>query len=559
MKVDDTARGPAGPGTWLRGDLVAGLTITAYLVPQVMAYATLAGLPPEAGLWAAVGALAGYAVIGTSPKLSVGPESTTALMTAAAIGAVPAARADPVAFATLLALMVAAICVVGWLAHLDALASLLSRPVLIGYMAGIAVIMILTQGSRLTGVPAPSGVLEGFGHVVTHLGEADPETTVLGAVTLVAMVVGSIFFPRAPMALAGVALAAAAAALLDLEERGVALVGSLPRSLPDLGFPDLPLDSVPGLLLPAIGIAFVGYTDNVLTARSFAQRDGQRVDARRELLGLGAANLGAGLLQGFPVSSSGSRTVLGDAVGSRTKLTGVVTLAMTLLAVFTLGPLLAAIPTAALGAVIVYAALRLIDFADLRRLAAFRRSELALAVATTAAVVFLGIQVGVVVAIGLSVLDLLRRVARPHDAIEGFVPGLAGMHDVDDFPDAQEVPGLLVYRYDSPLFFANAEDFRTRAIAAVDRAAVPVRWFVLNAEAIVEVDITGIDSLESVYDELDRRGIVVALARVKQDLRDDLGPTGLLDRIGPDHDFPTLPTAVAAYREFAAAAEPPPA
>lgn len=533
---------------WLHGDLVAGLTITAYLVPQVMAYATLAGLPPQAGLWAAVGALAGYAAVGTSRKLSVGPESTTALMTAAAIGAVPAARADPVAFATALALIVAALCVIGWWGHLDALADLLSRPVLVGYMAGIATIMILTQAGRLTGIPAPSGVLDGVRHVATNLGSAHPQTTALGLTTLVLMVIGSLVLPRAPMALVGVALAAAAARLLDLESSGVALVGSLPRELPDLGVPDIPLDAVPALLLPALGIAFVAYTDNVLTARSFAQRDGERIDARRELLGLGAANLGAAVLQGFPVSSSGSRTALGDAVGSRTKLTGVVTLVATVFAVFALGPLLASIPTAALGAVIVYAALRLISITDLRRLAAFRSSELMLAIATAAAVVLLGIQLGVVAAIALSVVDLLRRVARPHDAVEGFVPGLAGMHNVDDHPDATEVPGLLVYRYDSPLFFANAEDFRTRAIAAVDRATYPVRWFVLNTEAIVEVDITGIDALESVYDELTRRGITVAVARVKQDLREDLAPTGLLDRIGEDHDFPTLPTAVAAFR-----------
>lgn len=536
------------PRRWLHGDLIAGLTITAYLVPQVMAYATLAGLPPEAGLWAAVGALAGYAAVGTSRKLSVGPESTTALMTAAAIGSVPAAQADPVAFATVLALIVAAICLIGWFGHLDALASLLSRPVLVGYMAGIATIMILTQAGRLTGIPTPSGVLDGVAHVATNLGDAHLPTTALGVTTLVLMVVGSQLLPRAPVALLGVTLAAAAAALLDLEDRGVRLVGSLPRELPDLGIPTIPLDSVPALLLPALGITFVAYTDNVLTARSFAQRDGERIDARRELLGLGAANLGAAVLQGFPVSSSGSRTALGDAVGSRTRLTGVVTLVATVIAIVALGPLLAAIPAAALGAVIVYAALRLISIADLRRLAAFRRSELLLAIATAAAVILLGIQVGVATAIALSVVDLLRRVARPHDAIEGFVPGLAGMHDVDDHPEAAEVPGLLVYRYDSPLFFANAEDFRTRATAAVDRATDPVRWFVLNTEAIVEVDITGIDALESVYDDLTRRGITVALARVKQDLRADLAPTGLLERIGEDHVFPTLPTAVAAFR-----------
>lgn len=534
--------------TWLRGDLVAGVTITAYLVPQVMAYAALAGVPPETGLWAAVGALAGYAVLGSSRQLSVGPESTTALMTAAAIGSVPAARSDPAAFAMVLALMIAVICVLGWLARLDVLASLLSRPVLVGYMAGIAIVMIVSQASRLTGIAAPDGLLDELTQVLQNLDDADPETVVLGFATLAVMLVGSMLLPRAPMALIGVLGATAVAALLGLEDEGVSLVGDLPRTLPGLGLPDVPLDTLPGLIVPALGVAFVGYTDNVLTGRSFAERRGERIDARRELLALGAANLGSGLLHGLPVSSSGSRTAIGDAVGARSQLAGVVTLLATLVAVLALAPVLEAIPTAALGAVVVYAAVRLVDVAEMRRLLTFRRSEFLLAILTLAAVLVLGVLLGVVAAIALSVLDLLRRVARPHDAIQGIVPGLAGMHDVDDYPEAAQVPGLVVYRYDSPLFFANADDFRRRATEAVDAATEPVRWLILNTEAIVQIDITGVDALDGLCTDLAERGIVLALARLKQDLRDDLAPTGLLERIGEEHIFPTLPTAVAAFR-----------
>ncbi len=255
----------------------------------------------------------------------------------------------------------------------------------------------------------------------------------------------------------------------------------------------------------------------------------------------------------MPVSSSGSRTAICDAAGGRTRAAGLVTAVATAVAVLLLGPALATFPSAALGAVVVYAAVRLIDVGEFRRIAAFRRSELLIAVVTALSVVVVGVLQGVLIAIGISVLDLLRRVARPHDAIEGYVPGLAGMHDVDDHPDATEVPGLLVYRYDSPLFFANAEDFTTRALAAVDAAAVPVRWFVLNTEAIVEVDLTAADALEELRSELESRGVVVALARVKQDLRDALRPSGLLDRIGEDRVFPTLPTAVEAFRREMAA------
>jgi SulP family sulfate permease len=255
-------------------------------------------------------------------------------------------------------------------------------------------------------------------------------------------------------------------------------------------------------------------------------------------------------MHGFPVSSSGSRTAIADSTGARSQLAGLVTVVVTLLSIWTLGPLLAAFPTPALAAVVVYAAVRLVDLAEFRRYAAFRRSELLLALGTTAAVLTVGVLVGVLVAVGLSILDLLRRVARPHDAIEGYVPGLAGMHDIDDFPDAEPVPGLVVYRYDSPLFFANADDFGTRARAAIAENEGAVDWFVLNTEAIVEVDITAVDALEELRQELVERDIVFALARLKNDLRAALAPSGLLERIGEEHLFPTLPTAVDAYRAW---------
>jgi len=338
----------------------------------------------------------------------------------------------------------------------------------------------------------------------------------------------------------------------DLDDRGVQLVGVIPAGIPTPGFPDVSPHDVLVLLGPALGVAFVGYTDNILTGRAFASRHEERVDAKQELLALGAANLGSGLLHGFPVSSSGSRTAIGDAIGGRTQLAGLVTVVCTVGALVFARPLLASFPLAALGAVVVYAATRLVDVGEFVRFARFRRSEFLLAAGTTASVLVVGVLEGVLVAIGLSVLDLLRRVARPHDAIEGYVPGLAGMHDVDDYPTAEPVAGLLVYRYDSPLFFANAEDFRRRALAAVEQTGGPVEWFVLNTEAIVEVDITAVDVLEDLRRELTDRGLVVALARVKQDLRDELAPTGFLERIGEDRIFLTLPTTVDAFREWQA-------
>ena len=538
---------------WLRGDLLAGVTVTAYLVPQVMAYAELAGLPAVAGLWAAIGALVVYAVLGSSRQLSVGPESTTALMTAAALGSVTSPATSPAAMASALAFVVAGFCLIGWVARLAALADLLSRPVLVGYLAGIAAIMVVSQLGKLLGIDVQGdGFLTELGYAARHVTEANTATLVLGLVTLTAMLLAALKFPRAPIALLGMLGATVAVWAFDLEDRGVQLVGAIPAGIPTPGLPDVSAHDVLVLLGPALGVAFVGYTDNILTGRAFASRHRERVDAKQELLALGAANLGSGLLHGFPVSSSGSRTAIGDAIGGRTQLASLVTVVCTVAALVFARPLLAAFPLAALGAVVVYAATRLVDVGEFVRFARFRRSEFLLAAGTTAAVLVVGVLAGVLVAIGLSVLDLLRRVARPHDAVEGYVPGLAGMHDVDDYPTAEPVAGLLVYRYDSPLFFANAEDFRHRALAAVEQTSGPVEWFVLNTEAIVEVDITAVDVLEELRRELTDRGIVVALARFKQDLRDELAPTGFLERIGEDRIFLTLPTAVEAFRAWQA-------
>jgi sulfate permease, SulP family len=297
-------------------------------------------------------------------------------------------------------------------------------------------------------------------------------------------------------------------------------------------------------------VLIVAFSDDVLTARSFARR-GEKINANRELLALGVANAGSSLVRGFPVSSSATRTAIGIATGSRTQLYSLTAAASVVAALLFLRPVLSLFPTAALGAIVIYAAIRLIDVPVLRRLYTFRRAELALALATCIAVLALDIVYGVLVAIGLSVAELLIRVARAHDAIEGLVPGLAGMHNVNDYPDARVIPGLVVYRYDAPLFFANAENFRSRAVAAADQRSDPVRWFVLNVEANVEVDFTALEAVDALREEITSRGAVFALARVKQDLLARLQSFGLAEKIGTELMFPTLPTALEAYEKWA--------
>ncbi|HEX8857623.1 MAG TPA: sulfate permease [Actinomycetes bacterium] len=539
--------------SWLRWDALAGVTVAAYLVPQVMAYGEVAGLQPAAGLWAILPSLAVYALLGSSRQLSVGPESTTALMTATVVA--PLAAGDPARYAALaaaLAIVVGLLSIVAWAARLGFVSDLLSQPILVGYLAGVAVIMIVGQLGKVTGVPVEGDTLGSeLRSFVLGLDDVNLASFVLALATLLLLFIGQWRFPRLPGPLLTILLATAVTAALDLERGGVAVVGQVASGLPRPSLP--PLELYKSLLLPAVGVLLVGYTDNVLTARAFATRGGYAVDANQELLALGTANVGAGLFQGFAVSSSGSRTAVGDASGSRTQLHSLVALVCVILVLLFLRPLLAHFPLAALGAIVIYAATRLVDVAGFRRLAAFRRSELMLALAAFVGVLAFDILYGILVAIGLSVAELLRRVARPHDAIQGRVPGLAGMHDIDDYPQAELIPGLVVYRYDSPLFFANAQDFKLRAMAAVDEQPTRVRWFVLNVEANVEVDITALDGMEELRAELVERGIVFALARVKQDLLVSLRAAGLVDRIGEDRLFPTLPTAVAAYEAWSQA------
>ena len=281
------------------------------------------------------------------------------------------------------------------------------------------------------------------------------------------------------------------------------------------------------------------------------ERDGGTIDANAELLALGVSNAGASLLHGFPVNSSASRTAIARTAGASTQVYSLTALATVLAVLLFARPVLASFPLAALAAIVIYAAVNLIDTRAFRRLAAFRRNEFTLALAACAGVLAFNILYGVLAAVGLSVAELLFRVGRPHDAIQGVVPGLAGMHDIDDYPRAKAIPGLVVYRYDAPLFFANAQDFRRRALAAATQASPPARWFTLNTEANMQVDFTALEAVEAVRAELSHRGIIVGLARVKRDLLDDLQAFGLVQKIGPQRIFPTLPTAVAAYQEWA--------
>lgn len=535
---------------WLRGDVIAGITVAAYLVPQCLAYAELAGVQPIAGLWAILPPLLIYALLGSSPQLSVGPESTTAVMTAAAI--MPLVAGDSSNYASLcslLALLVGSVCCVAAFARLGFLADLLSKPILVGYMAGVAVIMIVGQLGKISGMSLKAESLFGqIGEFSGHLSEIHPPTLILAAAVLIFLLVVQRRFPNAPGPLLAVLLATSAVYLFDLNERGIAVIGEIPAGLPSLKVPrGFSSQQLVYLLSSAIGIALVGYSDNVLTARAFGAKNNYRIDGNQELLALGAVNIGNGIMQGFPVSSSGSRTAIGDSLGSRSQLFSLVAFLIVILVLLFLRPMLSLFPKAALGAIVIYAALRLIEISEFNRLRCFKTSEFRLALVTMFGVLATDILVGVGVAVGLSVVDLFTRLMRPHDAVLGEVPNLAGLHDIEDWQGATTIPGLVLYRYDAPLCFANAENFRKRVIAAIEAEKVPVEWFVLNAEAILDIDITAVDMLKELHRELIGRGITFAMARVKQDLYQQLKKGDLSETISTERIYATLEKAIEAF------------
>ena len=540
----------------LRGDLMGGVTVTAYLIPQVMAYSALAGLPPQAGLAVIVVTMVLYALVGSSRLLSVGPESTTALMTAAVLA--PLAAGDPVRYAALaatLALLVGLYALLAGVLRIGFIGDLLSRPVLIGYMAGVAVIMITSQLGKVTGVDvAGDSFLEDIGSFAGNTvrdGVSWP-TLAIGLAVAGLLLFFTPRYPRIPVPLVVMLLATAVVAVFDLTAHGVTTVGDVSFEGMNLGLPSLDTSDLGILLLPAMGIFVVGYTDNILTARAFATRTRTRVHNNQEFLAMGTANVGSSLVGGFPVSSSASRTSIADASGARSQLYSLVAAALTVISVLVFSAVIAAFPSAALGGVVVYAAIRLIDVAEFRRLWAFRRREFLLAIFATAGVLLFDILYGVLAAVAISVVELLTRVARPHAAVLGQSPDVAGWHDVDDYPASTQIPGLVVFRYDSPLFFANAEHFDRQCRAALDEAEPPARWFLLNMEGNTEVDITGLDALEDFRQHCEHVGAELALVRVKHEVIEMLDRHGIGTRIGHDRIFPTLPTAVAAYQEWVA-------
>lgn len=536
---------------WLRRDLLAGVTVFALLVPSALAYGALAGLAPVAGLYTALAAMIAYALFGSSRQLIIGPDAALPLMIAATIG--PLAAGNLQHYAVLVAttsLLVGMICVAAALCHVGFVASFVARPILTGYLIGIALIVIVSQLGRLLGITLDSDTMLGqVWEAWTRRDEAHPGTLAIGAASIAGMLAIKRFVPRLP----GPLLAMIATALMvnwwNLDQHGVAVVGAIPAGLPRPVLPTLSAAEVRVLLLPAASIALLSFADEIVTARSFATRNNYEIDADQELLGLGAADIACGLLGGFPVSASSARTAVVDSVGGRTQLVGLIAAGLLILFLCFFTTLLANLPLVVLAAVLIVAVSGLIDMKELRRLYVIRRSEFFLAVVTMVAVVTIGLLEAILVAVVLAVVSVLGRLVRPHDAVLVSNVETNGLREIDIAAtnDLEVVPGVIIYRFDAPLFFANASSFVERARALIATSQAPVAGFVLDAESITDLDSTAADSVAHLLGELQAKDIHIVVARASAPLREMLRRTGLAEQIGEEQFFPLLSSAVAAF------------
>jgi high affinity sulfate transporter 1 len=539
---------------WLPKDLVAGLVLTALLVPQGMAYAELAGLPAITGLYTSILCLVGYALFGPSRILVLGPDSSLGPMIAATILPLVAAGGDPqraVALASALALMTGAITVLAGVCRLGFVADLISKPTMIGYMNGLALTILVGQLPKLFGFSVDA---EGFLGEVTGFisgvaaGETVPAALAIGAGGLILIVAFQRLLPKVPAVLVVVVLSITAVALFGLGERGVSLVGVLPQGFPPLTIPDVGFADLSALLVGALGIALVSLADTISTATAFAARTGQVVDGNREMVGIGAANIGAGLFQGFPVSTSGSRTAVAQQVGAKSQVTGLVgAVAITLILLLVPG-ILRNLPQPTLAAVVIAASISLADIPATLRLYRQRRAEFALSIAAFIGVVALGVLTGIVVAVALSIGNVFRRTWWPYQTILGRVPGVPGFHDIRSYPDAERLPGCVLFRFDAQLIFANARTFREQ-IRRLARSEPLPQWIIVAAEPITDADTTAADMLREIDEELNASDIHLVFAEMKDPVRRKIDRYELTRTIDPSHFFSTLEAAVDAFRK----------
>ncbi len=541
----------------LRADLVAAVTVIAVLVPSAMAYGDLAGVTPVAGLYVALGAMMMYALFGTSRQVVTGPEATSAIITAAAV--TPLAGSDPeryAALAAMTAILVGVVALLARVARLGFITDFLSKPILVGYIFGATLIVIGSQLGKMFGISLESDTFfQQVAELISRLDETDWLTFAIGVVCMVTLFIIRRINRALPGPLIVVVGAIIFSVIADLQPKGVTVVGEVPAGLPSLTIPDVGLTDIFALLPAALALTVLIFADEILTARVFAARHAQKIDANQEFIALGMANIGAGLLAGFPAGLSASRTAVADQMGGRSQWVGLFAAAMTVIFLLFLTALLEPLPTVALGAIIIVASLGLIDLAAFRYLRRVQRAEFVLALVTAFGVLTVGVLQGILVAVILSLIKIIYHISRPHDALLDVVDASGGTvyRGVTEKETVMTEQGLIVYRFDAPLVFANATYFSERLEEVVADAGAELKCVVLDSEAISDFDSTAAEALENLDTDLQRRGVELWIARANKPLRELLQATGLTSRIGSENLYPSVRAAVAAYQEHFAA------
>src|SRR5882672_9518650 len=536
---------------WLPHEIFAGLVLTTMLVPVGMAYAVASGVPGIYGLYATIIPLLAYAIFGPSRILVLGPDSSLA---AVILGVVlPLSGGDPqraVALAGTMAVVSGIVCILVGAMRLGFITELLSKPIRYGYMNGIALTVLISQLPKLFGFSIDiEGPLRGLWAICEAIlaGRTNWVTFGIGTTTLVLILLLK-NNKRVPGILIAVVGATAIVGVLDLGSRAdVAVLGPLPQGLPAFTIPWISYSDFVPVLIGGGAVALVSFADTSVLSRSYAARTGTRVDPNQEMVGLGAANLAAGFFQGFPISSSSSRTPVAEAAGSRTQLTGVVGALMVALLLLAAPNLLQHLPAAALAAVVIASAIGLIEVTDLVRIFRIQRWEFWLSIVCFVGVAVLGAIPGIGLAIVIAVIEFLWDGWRPHSAVLGRAEGVRGYHDITRYPNARQIPGLVLFRWDAPLFFANAEFFRERVLDAAAKSPAPVRWLVVAAEPVTSVDVTAADTLAELDETLHEAGIELCFAELKDPVKDKLKRFGLFSRFGENSFFPTIGAAVSSY------------
>ncbi len=534
---------------WLRGDIIAAVTVWALVVPEAMAYAGIAGMPPETGLYAAPLALLGYAIFGTSRQLNVGPSSTVAALSFTVVSSIAVAGTDNfIALSVTLAILTGLILIVAGLLKWGVFADFLSKPVLGGFVIGLAISIAVGQLDKLLGFEARTiNFVPDILLIAQDIGQTHMPTLVVGVVSLGLLFFIDKFIPRLPGAITVLALAIILSGLLDLEAMGVHIVGEIPAGLPPIGLPlGITLADILDLLPGAVAIALVGFAESVAAARSYATKYRYEVNANQEMIALGVASLGAGISQGFVVDGSLSKSAASDEAGANSQMVSLIVAGMVLVTVVALTPLFRALPEATLGAIVIHAVWHLIKLAKLKRYYRIRPIDFWAALAALVGVLLLGILAGLLLAVTISLLGLLIKAKQARTAILGKLPDEDVYRSIENHPEAKTYPGLIIFRFDEQLFFANAPNFHTTVLAAV-AADSSARCVLVDAESINEIDVTGLDMLAELQDELAQTGVGLRFAQMKAHIQEYMRRTNLEESIGANHFYPSVQAGVDTY------------